>query len=69
MRLGFGYGRRKFAVAPLESDYLHGIELDVALSDYTLDMLEPVDREAQVIELPMLTADQRAQILAEYNIP
>ncbi len=70
MRLGFGYGMRHNRSRDelvAEGDYLHGIDLDVALSDHTLDIIDPVDREGQVVDLPPLTPDQRARVLLEYH--
>lgn len=50
-----------------ESEYLHGLDLDAVLSDWTPDIVEPVDREGQVIDLPSLTQEQRCAVMLEYH--
>lgn len=74
MTLGFGYGarahprsRNQFVSLTIEDDYLWGTDLDAVLSDFTPDIVDPADREAQVIDLPPLTPDQRARIMDEHQ--
>lgn len=58
------YGRR-IGTNPQSIDYLNGLELDIALSDYSGDLVEPAEREAMVVTLPELTAAERKQIRDE----
>lgn len=61
-----GVCTRRTPDAMLRHDVLLGTDLDVALSDYSFDIVEPYDRQTQIVKLPLLSTPERMQMLVEH---